>query len=420
MIRCCLVSLTITIAMAVSPNTTAAQADTDSLAAQVDRLFAQLDDPDSPGCACAVMRNGEIVFSGAYGMANLEHDVPLTPQSVFFVESMTKQFTAAAIALLALRGQLSLDHDIRTYLPEMADVGETVTIRHLVHHASGLRGSTALLYFAGTTLADYNTNARTVALLSRQRGLNFRPGEDFEYENSNYDLLAEIVVRVTGTSLREFAEENLFGPLGMANTHFDDSYGRTVKHRAQSYRMTPDGEFRRSPPYMGSGVLLSTAEDLLRWNRNFDEMTVGGPDFIELILTRGILNNGDTLDYAFGISHEEYRGLKVVRTAGPGRDINVVGGAILITIRCQQVRRNRAETCQQKDRKRCFWKLTDHGLGLFFSITQGTVGIYLYATWILMFFLLGVYCYVIMVVTRITGFDGQPASPGGVKKKYGS
>ncbi len=299
----------------------AAQADADSLAAQTDQVFAQWDKPDSPGCTCAVMRAGEVVYSRAFGMANLELDVPLTPQSVFDVGSVSKQFTAASIALLALRGQLSLDDDIRTYVPELADFSETITIRHLVHHTSGLRNFGDLEWFSGRTSRDYNSKARILALLWRQRTLNSRPGEGYLYIGSGYVLLAEIVKRVSGTSLREFAEENIFGPLGMANTHFGDDHTTIVKHRVQGYGPRAQGGLRRylrAGDWAGDGGLLSTAEDLLRWNRNFDDMTVGGPEFIELMLTRGILNDGDTIDYAFGLVHGEYRDLKTVGHGGAG------------------------------------------------------------------------------------------------------
>ncbi len=294
----------------------AAQADVDSLAAQTDQLFAQWDNPDSPGCVCAVMRDGEVVYNRAFGMANLELDVPLTPQSVFSIASVSKQFAAASIALLALRGQLSLDDDIQTYLPEMADFGDTLRIRHLVHHTSGLREAAVLLRLAGRTSQDYGNNDRRLAMLSRQRTLNSRPGEEYRYNNSNYLLLVKIVERVSGKSLREFAEENIFAPLGMANTQFgDDNYRRIVKNRVQGYGPRAQGGLQRylsefAP--VGPSGLLTTAEDLLRWKRNFDDMTVGGPDFIELMLTRGTLNDGDTLDYAFGLFRREYRGLKTL------------------------------------------------------------------------------------------------------------
>ncbi len=303
----------------------AAQADADSLAAQVDQLFAQWDKPDSPGCTCAVMRDGEVVYSRAFGMANLEHDVPLTPQSAFNVGSVSKQFTAASIALLALRGQLSLDDDIRMYVPEMPDFDDTITIRHLVHHTSGIRGFDLRRF----SRSSGSSNVRLLAALSRQRTPDFRPGEEYGYRGFGYVVLAEIVKRVSGQSLREFAEENIFGPLGMANTHFDDNSSRIVKHRVQGYAPRQGGYRRyvRDSDMVGSSGLLTTAEDLLRWNRNFDDMTVGGPDFIELITTRGTLNNGDTLEYAFGLRLREYRGLKIVRLGG------LVGGFLARLVR---------------------------------------------------------------------------------------
>ena len=299
----------------------AAQTDADSLAVLTDQVFTHLDKLDSPGCTCAVMRHGEIVYSGAFGMANLELDVPLTPQSVFNVASVSKQFTAASIALLALRGQLSLDDDIRTYVPEMPDLGDTITIRHLIHHSSGIREGGQLRSLAGLR-GPYVSNARLLALLSLQRTPNFQPGEEYRYSNTGYVVLAEIVKRVSGTSLREFARENIFGPLGMANTQVGDDYRTIVKHRVASYRPRPQGGLRRyvkTDDVVGPTSLLTTAEDLLRWNRNFNDMTVGGPDFIELILTRGFLNDGDTTYYAFGLGHREYRGLKTIGHNGSSR-----------------------------------------------------------------------------------------------------
>ncbi len=318
MIRSCPVSFALVLVTCVLPNTAAAQDDPASLAAQVDQLFAQWDKPGSPGCVCAVMRDGEVVYNRAFGMANLELDVPLTPQSVFVLGSISKGFVAASIALLALRGQLSLDDDIRTYLPEMADFGDTVRIRHLVHHTSGMPFHGVLELLSGMS-RDYHNNASIIALLSRQRTLSSRPGEQYLHNGSAYIVLAEIVGRVSGTSLREFAEENIFGPLGMANTQFDDDLRTIVKHRAQSYGPRAQGGLQRyidGSDAVGQGGLMSTAEDLLRWNRNFDDMTVGGPDFIELLLTRGTLNDGDTLNHAFGLVHGENRGLKAVYHGG--------------------------------------------------------------------------------------------------------
>jgi CubicO group peptidase (beta-lactamase class C family) len=265
------------------------------------------------------MHDGKVVYSRAFGMANLEHDISLTPQSVFEVGSVSKQFTAASIALLALRGQLSLDDDIRTYVPEMPDFGETITIRHVVHHTSGMDSYGGLVRLSGWTDLGLTNNARILALQSRHRTLRFRPGEEELYSNGGYFLLAEIVKRVSGTSLREFAEENIFGPLGMANTHFDDDHTTIVKNRVQDYEQRAQGGLRRyvdQGDEVGAWGLLTTAEDLLRWARNFDDIMVGGPNFIELILTRGTLNNGDTINYSFGLRHSAYRGLKTVHHSG--------------------------------------------------------------------------------------------------------
>lgn len=287
--------------------------------ARVDSVFAQYNRTDAPGCVCGVIRGGEMVFEKAYGMANLEVDVPLSPRSVIYIASTSKQFTAASIALLALRGKLDLDADIHTYLPEMGDLGARVTVRQLVHHTSGVRDHFGLLQLAGWTNRDYFSNERVYQLLTQQKALNFEPGTRHLYSNSNYLLLAEIVERVSGQSLREFADENIFTPLGMEHTHFDDDYFQVVKNRATSYGPSRDGGYQRllkSFDGYGDGNLLTTVGDLAKWDANFYDPKVGGDAFLEMILTRGVLNDAETLDYAFGLSHGSYRGLATVSHGG--------------------------------------------------------------------------------------------------------
>ena len=296
-----------------------AQSQTDALTAQVDSLFVEWDKPDTPGCVCAVMQDGKIVYARGYGMANLEHDTALSPESVFYIASTSKQFTAACIALLSQRGVLSLDDDIRKYVPEIHDFGETITIRNLIHHTSGIRDYPILFFVKGFYFEDNITNDKVLALLSRQKTLNFKPGQKLTYSNSNYVLLAEIVERVSGKSLREFAEGNIFNPLGMKQTHFDDDYRMIVKNRVSSYEKKEDGNFARylkSFNVVGDGGLLTTVTDLNRWQRNFYDCKLGGQEFVNLLLTKGKLKNGRELDYGFGLAYGNYRGTRIVRHGG--------------------------------------------------------------------------------------------------------
>ena len=301
-----------------STHALAAQVD-DDRAGRVDAIFAEWNKTDSPGCTCAAMQDGEILHAKGYGMANLEHDVPLSPESVFYIASTSKQFAAAGIALLALDGTISLDDDIRKYLPELPDFGTPVTVRHLVHHTSGIRDYFNLLAVTGWNDTYFFDNDMVVELISRQRELNYEPGSQHLYSNSGYVLMAEIVRRASGKSLREFADERIFRPLGMRHTHFDDDFRQNISHRVTSFAQRDGGGFNRLLKEFnghGDGNLLTTVGDLLRWEENFYDPQVGGRDFIDLMLTRGILVSGDTIDYAFGLFHGTYRGLPTVSHGG--------------------------------------------------------------------------------------------------------
>lgn len=295
------------------------QSSEDSLITKVDEIFAEWDKPNSPGCVCAVIQDGEIIYKNGFGMANLEYNVALSPESVFYIASTSKQFTAACIALLALSNKISLDSSIRKYIPEMPEFADSISIRHLIHHTSGIRDHFRLLGMAGLSDKDYFNNEMIIKLLSRQKALNFKPGEEHLYSNSNYALMAEIIKRVSGKSLRDFAQENIFTPLGMKNTHFDDNFRMIVKNRVSSYGKNEDGSFFRylkSFDGVGDGNLLTTVGDLNRWDRNFYDYKLGGSQFVNLLLTSGKLNNGKELDYAFGLVNGEYRGLITVSHGG--------------------------------------------------------------------------------------------------------
>lgn len=298
-------------AMAQSPPA----ASSDNPSKRVDDLFQKMDTTVSPGCALSVMQGGRIIYERGYGMADLDHNVPITPATVFHVASMSKQFTAASILLLAQDGKLSLDDPVRKYIPELPDFGTPVTIRQLIHHTSGLRDQWDLLGLAGWRYSlDLITDDDVLSVISRQKDLNFPPGSKHLYSNTGYTLLAQIVKRVSGQSFREFTTARIFEPLGMKSTHFRDDHAEIVKNIAYGYE--PAGAtFRISITNfdtVGATSLLTTVEDLQKWDENFYHPAVGGEALIKKMLEPGKLNNGEKLDYASGLGIGTYRGLNTV------------------------------------------------------------------------------------------------------------
>jgi len=292
-----------------------------SVTKQVDKVFEKWDKPDSPGCALGIYKDGQIVYKRGYGMADLNDDVPITPATVFHVASMSKQFTAASIVLLAQQGKLSLDDDVRKYIPELPDFGELITIRHLVHHTSGLRDQWNLLELAGWRYSlDLITDDDVMSVMTRQRDLNFKPGDKHVYCNTGYTLMGLIVKRVSGMSLREFTTKNIFEPLGMTHTHFRDDHAEIIKHDALGYEQEgKDKPFRMSLTNfdtVGATSLHTTVEDLQLWDENFYNPRVGGQAFLQQMLERGKLNSGEQLDYAFGLVAGKYKGLPTVDHGG--------------------------------------------------------------------------------------------------------
>jgi CubicO group peptidase (beta-lactamase class C family) len=288
---------------------------------QVDKVFAKWDSTVSPGCALSVIKEGQIIYKRGYGMADLDHDIPITPETVFHVASISKQFTAAAIILLAQEGKISLDDDVRKYITELPDFGVGITIRHLIHHTSGLRDQWSLLGLAGWRYSlDLITDEDVLDVISRQKELNFTPGAEYVYCNTGFTLLAQIVKRVSGESLREFTLKRIFQPLGMKSTHFRDDHAEVVKNIAYGY---VDGEggatYRLSVTNfdtVGATSLLTTVEDMAHWDENFYHPKVGGPEFLKQQLEDGKLNSGKSISYAFGLSLGKYRGLPTVGHSG--------------------------------------------------------------------------------------------------------
>ncbi|HVX42029.1 MAG TPA: serine hydrolase domain-containing protein [Gemmatimonadaceae bacterium] len=291
----------------------------DSIVRRIDAVFAPYDHPDVPGCAVGVYQNGAIAFERGYGSANLEYGVPITPTTPFIMGSVSKQFTAAAIALLVEQGRLSLDDDVRKYIPELPDYGKRITIDELVHHTSGLRDFWALVGAAGMRWDDTYAVSDVLALAERQKHLEFAPGTAYDYSNTGYVILGEIVRRVSGRSLARFAAEEIFAPLGMTHTHFQDDHTVIVPGRAYAYTPAGRGGWRIdvwNNDIVGQGGLMTTVEDLQKWDENFYTGQVGGPRFLAQQLVQGRLADGTVLRYAFGLEVGTYRGLRLVEHTG--------------------------------------------------------------------------------------------------------
>ncbi len=287
--------------------------------AAVDSIFRQWDRSDSPGAAVAVVRDGEVILEKGYGMANLEYDIPVTPSTVFHVASVSKHFTAFAVGLLAAEGKLSLDDDVRDFVPELHDYGHTITLRHLIHHVSGIRDQWDLLGMAGWRLDDVITTEQILKLVSAQRELNFEPGDEHLYSNSGYTLLALVVERVTGETFRDFMGRRVFDPLGMDRTHVHDDHRMIVPNRAYSYGPAGEDQWRIEPlqyANMGATSLFTTVEDLARWDRNLYDARVGGREVVDGLLDLIQLNDGSDLAYAHALSTGTHRGLRTVSHGG--------------------------------------------------------------------------------------------------------
>ncbi|MGH7446476.1 MAG: serine hydrolase domain-containing protein, partial [Longimicrobiales bacterium] len=259
---------------------------------------------ESAGCAVGIEQDGHRVLSHAYGMADLEHDIRNTPATIFEAGSVSKQFTAAAIVLLAQDGVLALDDDVRRYVPELPAYGHTITIRHLLTHTSGLRDWGSVAAIGGWSRgAATHTHDHVLDILSRQSALNFTPGSEYSYSNSGYNLLAIIVDRVSGMSFAEFSRTRIFEPLGLKDTQWRDDYRRIVRNRASAYGMR-NGAWVIDRPIEnvhGNGGLLTTVADLLEWNDALATGTLGGASFVEMMHERGVLNSGRTIEYAAGL-----------------------------------------------------------------------------------------------------------------------
>ena len=265
---------------------------------------------DAPGGVVGVVEDGALTFSKAYGLASLEYEVPITTNSIFNIASVSKQFTAYALVLLEQEGKLSLDDDVRKHLPELPDFGETITIRHLLTHTSGLRNFQNLLSMAGWRQGDAMTNEDLLRFISQQKELNFPVGSEYLYCNSGFVLSTFIVERVTGQDFKEWTQENIFAPLEMGDTEYREDLTEIHINTATSYDHTQSNGFvqpHKYWTYMGNGNVYTTLADLTKWINNFRTKLLGGEAGIRTLTTPGILNSGDTLDYALGLGVATYQ-----------------------------------------------------------------------------------------------------------------
>ena len=305
------------VAVVLAAGTAAQRADT-ATEARVDEIFSQWTGA-TPGCTVGVEVSGKVALEKAYGMADLEHDVRNTPDSIFEAGSVSKQFTAAAVLLLAREGKLSLEDPVRKYVPELPDYGSPLLVRHMLNHVSGLRDWGNIEAIAGwPRTSRVYTHAHVLDIVSRQKALNFTPGTQYSYSNTGYNLAAVIVARVSGQSFADFTRDRLFLPLGMTHTSWRDDFTRVVRNRAIAYRPVPGGYAQQMPfeNVHGNGGLLTTVGDLLRWNGNFERPRVGDAQFVQRQEEPGRFNDGRPGSYALGLMIGQYKGVREISHGG--------------------------------------------------------------------------------------------------------
>ncbi len=317
-------------------------------AAALDALFADFASGNTPGCAIGVVQRGKVMLARAYGLANLEHRIPLTPQSSFYMASVSKQFMALSILLLERDGKLRLDESVRQYVPELPSYADDITLRHLLHHTSGVRDYLTLGSLAGYSTDHVWTERGALRILARQAHLNFPVGTEHLYSNSGYVLLSIVAQRATGRALDEWGRSHLFSPLGMSRTRFQHDHSRLIPGRAVGYvrqagmeagvpgtRVLRAGVEAGVPgaragveesawrtgnsmlDVVGDGGLYSTLDDMLRWAANFDEGRLA-PELLSRMQAPGALKDGTAIKngYGMGLTRGEYRGLETISHGG--------------------------------------------------------------------------------------------------------
>lgn len=287
--------------------------------AKVDSIFSYYNNPMAPGAALGIYQNGEIQLMKFYGSSHLETNTSITSETVFNVGSVAKQFTAFAIALLAQQGKLSLDDDIRKFLPELPDYGASISLRQVIHHTSGLPDAFIALWLDGWRPTDLIKENDVLEMASRLEHLNFQPGKKFLYNTGSYILLSMVVERVSEMTFPEFTHKEIFLPLEMTSTFFSDDHSEVISNRAYGYSPTRDGQYRHTytlNDFGGASSLYTTIEDFFKWDQNFSTFEVGGKELIELLQKPAVLNNGRTVPYGFGLTVENYKGKQIIGHSG--------------------------------------------------------------------------------------------------------
>ena len=285
----------------------------------IDSIFSEWNKPNTPGCALGIIKNGELIYSKGYGLANMEYDIPNSASSVFRIGSTSKQFTAACIILLAENGKLSLDDTLNNYFPDFPEYANKINIRHLLNHTSGIRDYLQLAYLKGFEDDDFYVDDNIMEWLANQTDLNFAPGEEFLYSNSGYWLLGQIVKKISGTNLADFAQKEIFEPLKMNNTHFHNDHTQIVKNRASGYVPSENDRYRISMTTLdaiGDGGVFTTINDIKKWDNAYYNSEVLSQFFWKMMTEQGVLNNGEVIDYASGLFISEYKGLKTISHGG--------------------------------------------------------------------------------------------------------
>ena len=284
--------------------------------AAIDNVFADFNS-ETPGCALGVVQSGQLVYGRGYGMANLEHDIPINTTSVFRIGSVSKQFAAAVAALAAMEGYLDLEDPLQKWIPELPNYGEPLTLRHTLNHTSGLRDYITLMSLKGLRGDDFYTVAELIEVQALQEELNFPSGSEYLYSNSGYVLATEAVARAVGKPFKDYAEEVLFRPLQMSHSHFHDDHNHIVPLRADGYSPRGDG-FRTNMTTLdmiGDGGVYTSIDDMVHWVTALEQDGIRS-GLTPILETRGVLNSGEEISYALGQSHGEHRGLATIGHGG--------------------------------------------------------------------------------------------------------
>ncbi|GGZ95368.1 serine hydrolase domain-containing protein [Algibacter mikhailovii] len=285
----------------------------------IDSIFTEWNKTDVPGCALGIIKEGKLIYARGYGMANMEYDIPNSASSVFRIGSTSKQFTAACIVLLTEQRKLNLEDKLNSFFPDFPEYAKNITIQNLLNHTSGIRDYLTISYLKGYGDDEYYEDDDIMNWLINQSELNFNSGDEFLYSNSGYWLLGQIVNKVSGMSMADFANKEIFSPLGMSNTHFHNNHKQIVKNRASGYLPTDDESYEISMTTLdmiGDGGIFTTINDIKKWDDEYYYRNVLSNEFWTLMTKQGVLNNGEVIDYASGLDIGNYKGLKTISHGG--------------------------------------------------------------------------------------------------------